>query len=667
MSAVTGVFYRDGRPVNRDEIGRMVQTLGHRGPDGLRPWHKGPIGLGYCHRCITPESVFDRQPLESPEGDLCLVLDGRLDNRDDLITTLGLTNRAATPLTDAELLLASYRKWGYAAPAKLIGDFAFAIWDERQHVLFCARDPMGVKPFYYHLSDRLFAFGSEIKALLCLPELPRTLNERTILRYLVQYLEDKEHTFYDAVVRLPPAHAMTIGREGARRWQYWKLEPDHELCLASDEAYAEGFREVFTEAVRCRLRSAYPPGVMLSGGLDSSSVACVARQLYTERVDKPIKVFTAIFPGLPQEQLAKVDEREYVEAVVAQGGVEPHYTRGDLLSPLAGLEEMLSLHDEPFFVRGHYLIREILANARDQGVRVLLDGSEGDIAVSYGFDFFTELAYAGRWQEFATLAHTLARNWKSQNRTFSPNLVFWRYGLDPLTQHLKSGRWITFARQFNHVTSCFDISRKRVLAQSISGLVPQGVRKVWPNGRSGESTKSRLWVDPQFLKRMGAPKETSEKARTSREEHIRTLESGQFTYALEIVNQLSFAYGIEPRHPFYDRRVLEYCVALPPLQIFSDAWPRGILRRALEGVLPPKVQWRIDKARLGANVLHNLIRFERTRLDRLFLKEPDVLRPYVNVAAVQNLYRAFTDQPTMVRALPLIRVVVLSTWLQQTS
>ena len=104
---------------------------------------------------------------------------------------------------------------------------------------------------------------------------------------------------------------MTIGRERARRWQYWKLEPDHELCLASDEAYAEGFREVFTEAVRCRLRSAYPPGVMLSGGLDSSSVACVARQLYTEQVDKPIKVFTAIFPGLPQEQLAKVDEREY--------------------------------------------------------------------------------------------------------------------------------------------------------------------------------------------------------------------------------------------------------------------------------------------------------------------------------------------------------------------
>lgn len=666
MSAIAGVVYRDGRPVNGDDIDRMVKTLSHRGPDGQRSWHEGFIGLGHCLLHTTPESLLDQQPLKSPEGDLCMVADARIDNRDELVKALEMKGRAAATITDAELILAAYRKWGSATPAKLIGDFAFAIWDEQQHTLFCARDPMGVKPFYYHLSDRVFAFGSEMKALLCLNDVPRTLNERTILQYLVGYRDDKEHTFYDGIMRLPPAHALTVSREGVRPWQYWRLAPERELRLANDEAYAEGFQEVFTEAVQCRLRSAFPVGVRLSGGLDSSSIACVARQLRAAQYGEPIKVFSGIFSGLPPKLRTKVDEREYMEAVVAQGGFEPHYTRADLLSPLAGLEEILRLQDEPFFVQGHFLVRAILKKAQELGVRAMLDGYEGDLAVSHGDLYLTELAVAARWEEFATMTHKFSSNWETMNRRYPPGLVFWRYGFKPLTRHFTAGRWVTFTRQLNDVTTYLGISRKQVLRRSISGMVPQAVRRVWRNRHADEPDKGSSLINPQFLKRIGAPEELPFDVSTQREGHIKILESGMLTHALEGVNKLSLAFGVEPRHPFYDRRVLEYCVALPPEQIFFDGWPRGIMRRAMEGILPPKIQWRLSKADHGVNFAYNLIRHEQPRLDKLLSEELDVVRPYINVAAVRKAYREYVSQPTMVRARPLLQVMVLAIWLQRT-
>src|SRR3989441_8528576 len=256
-----------------------------------------------------------------------LTADARIDNRAELLAALGRGVEA----TDAELILGAYQRWGERAPEHLLGDFAFAIWDGRREVLFCARDHFGVKPFYYHHAPgRLFAFGSEIKALLALAEVPRRLNETRVADYLVPLLEDKEITFYEEIVRLPPAHRMTVSRDGMRIEQSWALDPTREIRLKSDAEYAAAFREIFTEAVRCRLRSAFPVGSMLSGGLDSSSIVCVARKLLAEDGGGKLHTFSAIFPDVPE-----CDEREYIEAVLGGHGVKPHYVRGDRLSPLA--------------------------------------------------------------------------------------------------------------------------------------------------------------------------------------------------------------------------------------------------------------------------------------------------------------------------------------------
>ncbi len=278
MSAIVGIYYLDNRPVNSLHLDHMLKSLAHRGPDGAEAWQEGPIGLGHGRLWTTPESVQEKLPLVNKTGDFILTADARIDNRNELIAALEVTDRPSHEITDGELILRAYERWGEYCPEKLLGDFAFALWDRRRQVLFCARDPFGVKPFYYYHSDRIFAFASEIKALLCLPEVPRRLNEVRVADYLLSILEDKVITFYWEIFRLPPGHGMTVGRERVLIRSYWSLDPTYAIRYDSNEEYAEAFHDLFREAVCCRLRSAFPIGSTLSGGLDSSSVVCMARK-----------------------------------------------------------------------------------------------------------------------------------------------------------------------------------------------------------------------------------------------------------------------------------------------------------------------------------------------------------------------------------------------------
>src|SRR3989454_9825112 len=270
----------------------MLARLAHRGPDGAGVWSGGAVGLGHRLLHTTPESLREHLPLASGDGTLVLTADARIDNRGELLAALGRGVEA----TDAELILAAYERWGERCPEHLLGDFAFVIWDARRATLFCARDHFGVKPFYYyHAPGRLFCFASEIKGLLALAEVPRRLNETRVADYLVPLLEDKVITFYQDILRLPPAHRMTVTRQGVRIEQYWALDPEREIRMKSDADYAAAFREIFTEAVRCRLRSAFPVGSMLSGGLDSSSIVCVARQLLAQDGGETLHTFSPVF------------------------------------------------------------------------------------------------------------------------------------------------------------------------------------------------------------------------------------------------------------------------------------------------------------------------------------------------------------------------------------
>src|SRR5918998_450263 len=178
MSGIVGIFYLDGRPLDPGLLRRMSESIAHRGPDGAGAWgEERGIGLGHQLFHTTPESLGEMQPLTDRGGNVVLTADARIDNRDELFATLDLDDRPRGEVGDGELILAAYKKWGERCPERLLGDFAFAIWDRRKQKFFCARDHMGLKPFYYYRSGNIFVFASEIKALLRIPEVPQRLNE----------------------------------------------------------------------------------------------------------------------------------------------------------------------------------------------------------------------------------------------------------------------------------------------------------------------------------------------------------------------------------------------------------------------------------------------------------------------------------------------------------
>ena len=407
----------------------MVDSLAHRGRDGSGLWLNGSIGLGHQMLWTTPESLHEKQPLQSLDGNLTLTADARIDNRDELIPILFQVANGSRVISDGEVILQAYKRWGEDCAEKLVGDFAFVIWDNLRHTLFCARDPMGLKPFYYYSSPKLFVFASEIKAIFRVEEIPQRINELRIADHIVQLFEDKAITYYQGILRLEPAHSLLVDAEKIISSKYWSLDPSREIRLGSDMEYVEAFREHFTEAVRCRLRSAYEIGTTLSGGLDSSSIACVAQELISDQGNRRLKTYSAIFPNLPKEDLDQIDERFFIEAVLAKGVFQPTFVQADELSPLVDFERILWHQDEPFLAPNLYMHWALYRAAQNDGVRIFLDGIDGDVTISYGLDFLADLARSGRWGKLLHESRALS---EKPGVAISPRKILFRYGIKPL-------------------------------------------------------------------------------------------------------------------------------------------------------------------------------------------------------------------------------------------
>lgn len=260
MSGIVGIYHLDNQPVDHEDLNSMATSLAHRGPDDVGIWQEGCVGLGHRMLWTTPESLGEKLPLASCSGELIITSDARIENREELIDTLNLHNYPPAKLTDSELILFAYKRWHCHCPEYLLGEFAFAIWDKGRRTLFCARDHFGVKPFYYCKVGQTFMFASEVKALLSLPDVPRKLNEVRIAAYLTTVMQSKTTTSYQGIFQLSPAQILTIKDYAEINLRsYWSLDPKYEeLHLSSNQDYSDAFRKIFTEAVQCRLRSAFP-------------------------------------------------------------------------------------------------------------------------------------------------------------------------------------------------------------------------------------------------------------------------------------------------------------------------------------------------------------------------------------------------------------------------
>ena len=339
MSGICGIVHFDGAPADPLILERMAGEISHFGPDGTNFWTEGPAGVAHLAFHTTPESEREEQPLRDRSGRFVLAADARVDNRDELIRVLEAgTLSGDTSPTDADLILAAWERWGEECTKHIVGDFAFVIWDRKERRLFCARDPIGIRPFFYCRRGATFTFGTSAQAVIAGLDACPPLNDLMVVDFLCLRFERwKEETFLSGCV---PAAGFPLPER--RRWREpgsagtGRSVPRAPMPCSSDGEYVELFRELFTRAVRRRMRSSTPVGVLLSGGLDSSSIACIADRLRESGEGaagrSPLHFYSAIFSDFP-----RADERRYLQAVLDRcPGVPSTRIEGE------GIEDMLS-------------------------------------------------------------------------------------------------------------------------------------------------------------------------------------------------------------------------------------------------------------------------------------------------------------------------------------
>jgi asparagine synthase (glutamine-hydrolysing) len=451
--------------------------------------------------------------------------------------------------------LAGYEAWAERCPERLLGDFAFAIWDGRKRQLFCARDVLGMKPFYYYVDERLFLFASEIPVLFAHGGLIRDRNDRMIAEYLSGHLESREETLYRGIVRLPPAHCMLVqaGRE-VRKHCFWQPDPRREIRYGADGEYADHFLSLLRSAVRCRLRSDRPVLAELSGGLDSSTVVAVTQSLVKEGRG-PVagfEAFSLVFPGLD------CDESRYIDAVAEKTGVRVSRFQVPVTGPGYYRKQARQFEDFPGYPNGGAMLRVLSSAAHDMASRVVLTGDGGDDWLTGSRFRYADLLCDFRLGEL--LREYVAESAKMRRRTALKSL--WTYGLRPVLPRLLPRPLLDLLRR----------TRLRRRPPTLAADFWRSTRRERHFASSNEigslAKRELLWMYEMAFR-----------------PHLN-----------EMQERNDALFGLVRRHPLHDRRLIEFALALPTDQLWRHGRTKQVLRRAMVPLLPEVVLSRTDKA-----------------------------------------------------------------------
>ncbi len=603
MSAIFGKFHFDERPVTSSALLSMQRALAYWGPDGDGTWCDGHVGMGNLRRFNTPESLQDDLPWVCPESGDVITASVRLDNRDELFDALSIAVPDRADIPDSRIILSAYHQWGEACADRLLGDWVFAIWNKRERKLFIARDHHGTTGLFYYTDSRSFAFAPSLKGLLALPEVPHRPNPLTIAQLLIAWPAQGAPTCYEGILRLPPAHAITVTQKAVEVKRYWYVERTPELHLSTDDDYLDAFMEIYGEAVRCRLRCSAPVGVTLSGGLDSGSVAALAARELGKQGQR-LAAFSSV-PIAPTEGLVgwhMGDETPFINATASFiGNIDLNYIDARDVSPVAAIERALSVHDEPSHGVGNmYWIAALMAEAQRQGLGALLTGQGGNTTISW---------------------------------TGGPKA--------PLLRYLLRGQWGTFGKRSRAWRQETNRSLREMVTNQILFPLLEPVWQRWLRLKAATDTWRRYSaISPAFARELDLTRQMQQSGhdptfrvkRDPRQTRVSTLRPGRSTSG-HLWFELGAAYGLEVRDPTLDRRVMSFCLSIPRNQFVRDDQDRLLIRRAMAGYLPEQVRWNqrrgVQAADLGQRIVDHrgdvgtaLSRLEQSELACHYLDLP---------------------------------------------
>jgi asparagine synthase (glutamine-hydrolysing) len=498
--------------------------------------------------------VHENQPLVSPDRRLVLVSDARLDNREQLIPALIGKGYLDSPNpTDADLILAAYRCWGDACLQHLLGDFVFALWDAAERCLLLGRDALGSRSLCYQWDGRRCLFASEAGQVLDGSDLPVRINEGKIAEYLENIWDDQEETFFESVYYCPPAHCLRVSDRGLHKRRYWDIDPEARIRYWDEREYAEHFLELLTAAVRSRLRSIGPVGLSLSGGLDSTLVAAIAAGLLPETnlPQEHLKTFSYSF-----DELRSCDERNYIQPVVDRYQLDATYIPCDDKWTLRDLSNWPMERDFIWSDAFAGLPSAAMKAAQQAGCRVLLNGQFGDALFVGGHYWAADLLYERRFRELG--------------RAY--------------TRHGSQIRW-----------------KRDIVNYGLRQLIPPGLKQVYRQLRSDSAGWSNPGLHPGLARRTRlAERKARRRPRSNftvpgKRARMSALTNSSWAQGWGETRKCHNQYQLEMESPYYDRRLVEYAMALPANQLGRPWRNRWVQRNAMAGLLPEAVSERRSK------------------------------------------------------------------------
>lgn len=529
----------------------MTDALAHRGPDGEGLWINQDATVGFGHRrlSIIDLSHAAAQPMLYLNR-YHIIHNGEIYNYTELRAELQKAGYGFRSQSDTEVIPAAYDHWKEKCVDHFDGMFAFAIWDEKEKKLFAARDRFGEKPFFYYFDNKQFVFASEMKALWA-AGVQRRANLKMLFNFItIGYVDNPgqpDETFFEQIKKLPPAcllkydpvfHKIEIEK-------YWDIDLQNQNKKITDLEAMEKFTELFRDSVKKRLRSDVHVGTSLSGGLDSSSV--VAFSSRENSINNSHKCFTAVFPGFEK------DEFSFSKRVAEQYHLQHHTVsvHGDDLA--RDIEQLFYHHEEPFTSASIYAQYKVFESAKDNGVKVLLDGQGADEVLA-GYHKY----YKWYWQE---LFHKRKLLQSGELKAAKKNDVQESFGIKNI-----------FAALFPDIATVI-LERQYLL----HALTQEDLDKDFVHLQSKEA----YYATPAISGLNGVL-------------YFNTCIHG-LEELLRFADRNSMAHGREVRLPFLNHELVEFIFSLPCTFKIRNGWTKWLLRKVMEKELPSEITWRKDK------------------------------------------------------------------------
>lgn len=590
MCGIAGIYNLAPVKVDESTLQSMIDSIGHRGPDGEDIIVDGRVGLGHKRLAIIDLTDNGKQPMATSDHAYWITYNGEIYNYKELRAELQQKGYTFNSDCDTEVILHAYREWGKECLNKFNGMWSFAIWDVAKDELFCARDRFAIKPFLYFFDGTTFIFASEIKALLRHPLIKPMPNYQAVYDFIIYgRVNHTQETFFKGIYQLPVAHYCIVNQNGMDITRYWDItEKTFDGTL---EEAAEEFYRIFGDAVKLRFRSDVEVASCLSGGLDSSSIVCVADRLIKSgeiQTNCRFNTFSLAF------DYAQFDERKWIEYVQKATDINSNIVIPSEEDLCAHLAQLIDVQEEPFgstSIFGQYMVMKLI---HEHGIKVTLDGQGSDELMggylAYADSYFADLYQSGNYAELEKQVEIYCHKHK-----LTPRIAIER--AEKLAKTGTLGRHVEVNSKYLKAGFANEFNRELLFPVKFSSFL-----------------QNHLYMD---------------------------LTSTSIPALLRYEDRNSMAFSIESRVPFLDYRLVEFLFSLPAEMKMKDSVTKVILRKAMQGVLPPEIENRQDK--MGF-VTPESIWFHRKLgriLEGIFNSEEIISRDIFDIPAIRQEWEDF--------------------------